>query len=270
MRYCSLGSGSKGNATVVEVGQTRLLIDCGFSLKATEQRLAAAGLSPRQLTAILVTHEHADHVQGVQRLARRYQLPVYMTAGTEHALRAFELPVQRLELDCHLDIGDIRILPVAVPHDAREPCQFVFEGGDCRFGILTDTGLITPWIIERYAGLDALFLEANYDPKMLAEGPYPPSLRARVGGDLGHLSNQQAAGFLEVLDRQSLKHVAIAHISEKNNRPELALAALGQALADWPGQLQLAVQNQGLPWQDLKGYSHQFSSSAGADYGKAY
>ncbi|MFO7705486.1 MAG: MBL fold metallo-hydrolase [Halopseudomonas sp.] len=254
MRYCSLGSGSKGNATVVEYAQTRLLVDCGFSLRATEQRLAAAGLSARQLSAILVTHEHADHINGVQRLAKRYQLPVYMTAGTHRALKNFELPYERIDLDRGFVIGDIHIFPVAVPHDAREPCQFVFDSGGHRLGVLTDTGAITPWIIERYSGLDALFLEANYDPQMLADGPYPASLRARVAGDLGHLSNQQAAGLLQAIDKSKLKHVAIAHISEKNNRPDLALGELSRALHGWPGDLHLAKQNQGLPWQSMTGH----------------
>ncbi|PKM30147.1 MAG: MBL fold metallo-hydrolase [Gammaproteobacteria bacterium HGW-Gammaproteobacteria-11] len=253
MRYCSLGSGSRGNATVVEYGTTRLLIDCGFSLKATEQRLAIAGLSPRQLTAILVTHEHADHVQGVERLARRYQLPVYMTAGTRRAMGSVDLAFERIELDCPLRIGELDVLPVAVPHDANEPCQFVFDSGQQRFGILTDTGAITPWIVESYGELDGLFLEANYDPEMLANGPYPPSLRARVGGDLGHLSNQQSAALLEKLNLNRLRHVAIAHISEKNNRPDLALGALQQAMNGWHGELLLAEQNQGLPWQTIAG-----------------
>lgn len=237
----------------MEYGQTRVLVDCGFSLRATEQRLAAAGLSARQLSAILVTHEHTDHVSGVQRLARRYQLPVYMTAGTRRALHDFELPYQRVELDCGFAIGQLKVMPVAVPHDAREPCQYIFDSGEHRFGILTDTGTITPWIVAQYSGLDALFLEANYDPQMLAEGPYPPSLRARVAGELGHLSNQQAAGLLQAIDKRQLKHVAIAHISEKNNRPDLALDELGRALTNWPGQLRLAKQNQGLPWQDITG-----------------
>lgn len=256
MRYCSLGSGSKGNATVVEYGRTRILVDCGFSLRATEQRLAAAGLNARQLSAILVTHEHSDHINGVQRLARRYQLPVYMTAGTGRAIADADLAYERIKLDCAFAVGDLQILPVAVPHDAREPCQFIFDNGQHRFGILTDVGAITPWIIERYSGLDGLFLEANYDPQMLAEGPYPASLRARVAGDLGHLSNQQAAGLLRAIDRSKLKHVAIAHISEKNNRPDLAMGELSRALHGWSGDLYLAEQNQGLPWQDITGQPH--------------
>ncbi|MEJ6655908.1 MAG: MBL fold metallo-hydrolase, partial [Pseudomonas sp.] len=250
MRYCSLGSGSRGNATLIEHGRTRLLVDCGFSLRATEQRLAAAGLSPRQLTAILVTHEHSDHIKGVERLATRYSLPVYMTAGTYLGMGDTALPVELIHFGQDLVIGDIRVTPVPVPHDAREPCQFIFDSGCHRLGVLTDTGMITPLITEMYSGLDALFLEANYDPMMLANGPYPPFLRARVGGSLGHLSNQQAAGLLEAIDMSALKHVAIAHISEKNNRPELALGELSRVLGGWEGELRLAVQNQGLPWQN--------------------
>ncbi|WP_185266930.1 MBL fold metallo-hydrolase [Halopseudomonas xiamenensis] len=257
MRYCSLGSGSRGNATLIEYQRTRLLVDCGFSLRATEQRLALAGLSPRQLTAILVTHEHSDHIKGVERLAQRYGLPVYMTAGTRQALGDSELPVQLIRFGEDFVIGDIQVTPVPVPHDAREPCQFIFDSGSHRLGVLTDTGTITPLIVEMYSGLDALFLEANYDPQMLASGPYPPFLRARVGGSLGHLSNQQAAGLLEAIDISTLRHVAIAHISEKNNRPELALGELSRVLDGWSGELRLAVQNQGLPWQDIAGLTAQ-------------
>lgn len=251
MRYCSLGSGSRGNATLIEYGSTRLLVDCGFSLRMTEQRLAQAGLSAHQLTAILVTHEHSDHIKGVERLAQRYRLPVYMTAGTRQGMGASDLPVKLIRFGEDVDIGDIRVTPVPVPHDAREPSQFIFDSGYQRLGVLTDTGTITPLITEMYSGLDALFLEANYDPQMLASGPYPAFLRARVGGPLGHLSNQQAAGLLNSIDISRLKQLAIAHISEKNNSPELALGVLSEVLEGWSGQLQLAVQNQGLPWQDL-------------------
>lgn len=251
MRYCSLGSGSRGNATLIEYGRTRLLVDCGFGLRATEKRLAAAGLSAHQLTAILVTHEHSDHIKGVGPLARRYRLPVYMTAGTYLGMGETELPVELIRFGQELVIGDIRVTPVPVPHDAREPCQFIFDSGSHRLGVLTDTGMITPLITEMYSGLDALFLEANYDPLMLASGPYPRSVQARVGGALGHLSNRQAAGLLESIDISSLQQIVIAHISEKNNRPELAREALSSVLDGWAGQLQLAVQNQGLPWQSM-------------------
>ncbi|MEL0169040.1 MAG: MBL fold metallo-hydrolase [Pseudomonadaceae bacterium] len=253
MRYCSLGSGSRGNGTLIEQGATRVLVDCGFSLRSTEQRLAEAGLRGDQLSAIVVTHEHSDHIQGVGKLARRYGLPVYLTPGTGFELREDGLDLRWIDLHGRFEVGDLEITPVAVPHDAREPCQYIFDNGQRRFGVLTDTGTITPWIVEHYADLDALFLEANYDPHMLSIGPYPAFLKARVGGDLGHLSNQQAAGFLRVAGgRERLQHIAVAHISEKNNRPELALAAMQEALIGWSGNLLMAHQNQGLPWQDIE------------------
>ncbi len=270
MRYCSLGSGSKGNGTLIEQGQTRLLVDCGFSLRSTEQRLRQAGLKGEQLTAILVTHEHSDHIQGVAKLARRYELPVYLTPGTGYALREEGLDLRWLDLNTRVVIDELEVSPIAVPHDAREPCQFIFDNAQQRLGVLTDTGTITPWIIEQYARLDALFLEANYDPHMLAYGPYPGFLKARVGGNLGHLSNQQAAGLLNMIDLEQLQHIAIAHISEKNNRPELARDALTEALANWTGELLLAEQNQGLPWQTISGLSHHHCAQAGADNGKTY
>ncbi|GAA6131805.1 MBL fold metallo-hydrolase [Halopseudomonas sabulinigri] len=270
MRYCSLGSGSKGNGTLIEQGQTRLLVDCGFSLRSTEQRLRQAGLKGEQLTAILVTHEHSDHIQGVAKLARRYELPVYLTPGTGYALREEGLDLRWLDLNTRVVIDELEVSPIAVPHDAREPCQFIFDNAQQRLGVLTDTGTITPWIIEQYTRLDALFLEANYDPHMLAYGPYPGFLKARVGGNLGHLSNQQAAGLLNMIDLEQLQHIAIAHISEKNNRPELARDALTEALANWTGELLLAEQNQGLPWQTISGLSHHHCAQAGADNGKTY
>ena len=253
MRYCSLGSGSRGNGTLIEQGASRVLVDCGFSLRATEQRLRQAGTSGDELSAILVTHEHSDHIQGVAKLARRYELPVYLTPGTGYALREEAgLDIRHVDLHGRFTVGELEVTPVAVPHDAREPCQYVFDNGHKRLGVLTDTGTITPWIVEQYADLDALFLEANYDPHMLSSGPYPAFLKARVGGDLGHLSNQQAAGFLRVAGLERLRHIAVAHISEKNNRPELALAALQDALTDWTGELLLAQQDQGLPWQSIQ------------------
>ena len=253
MRYCSLGSGSRGNGTLVEQGASRLLVDCGFSLRATEQRLRQAGISGDQLSAILVTHEHSDHIQGVAKLARRYDLPVYLTPGTGYALREEDgLDIRHVDLHGRFGIGELEVTQVAVPHDAREPCQYIFDNGQQRLGVLTDTGTITPWIVEQYSNLDALFLEANYDPHMLSSGPYPAFLKARVGGNLGHLSNQQAAGFLRSAGLDRLRHIAVAHISEKNNRPELALAALQDVLTGWTGELLLAQQDQGLPWQSIQ------------------
>jgi phosphoribosyl 1,2-cyclic phosphodiesterase len=228
MRFASLGSGSRGNATLVEAGHTRLLIDCGYTLKEFERRLAALELCGEALSAILVTHEHADHVRGVGPLARRYGIPVLTSAGTARAASFGELPELRL-FASHggaFRLGDIEIGPFAVPHDAREPCQFVLAARGRRLGLLTDAGRITPHIVDSLRGVDALLLECNHDAGMLARGPYPPALRARVGGPLGHLSNVQAAGLLEHLDHGRLAHLVAGHLSEKNNIPDLAAAAL--------------------------------------------
>jgi phosphoribosyl 1,2-cyclic phosphodiesterase len=250
VRFCSLGSGSRGNATVVDAGGTRLLIDCGFSRRELEKRLARAGLSAGGLDAILLTHEHADHVRGVGAVARRYGIPVWSTAGTWRAAAAGELADVRLFTPHGGDfrIGDVRVRPYAVPHDAREPAQFVLDHGARRLGVLTDAGSLTPHIVESLRGLDALVLECNHDPVMLANGPYPPSLQARVRGRLGHLSNAQAAALLARLDHARLQRVVAAHLSEKNNHPDLARAALcgvSEALAP---RLSLLTQDQVSAW----------------------
>ena len=252
MRFASLGSGSRGNATLVESGATRVLVDCGFSCRETERRLARLGRTPDQLAALLVTHEHGDHVRGVPLLARKYGLPVWLTRGTCGMLRDTDLPVVR-HFDGHssMEIGDLHIKPFTVPHDAREPCQFVFDDGRRRLGLLTDTGRITPHIIESLDGCDALLLECNHDTDMLADGPYPAALKRRVGGQLGHLSNDQAGTLLTALDTSCLQHLVAAHLSDKNNRPALAQAALGSALdcaEDWIG---VADQDAGLDWRTL-------------------
>lgn len=247
-RFASLGSGSRGNSTLLEWGQGTLLVDCGFSVKEAQQRLERFEKAPEDLTAILVTHEHSDHIKGVAALARRYDLPVYMTPGTYHSRDLGELPDLRLiEAYAPFEVQGLRVNPVAVPHDAREPSQYVFEYSGLRLGILTDLGSITPHVEASYQDLDAMILEANHDPVMLASGSYPPSLKQRVGGQWGHLSNQQAAGFLQRLNCERLQHLVVAHISQQNNSLELAQATLGPVTAGVK-QVTYACQNQGFDW----------------------
>lgn len=252
MRFASLGSGSRGNATLVEQGDTLLMVDCGFSCVEVERRLQRLGRTADQLTAILVTHEHADHLGGVARLARRHQLPVWMTAGTAAMHRDGDLP-QQCRFNGHesFAIGELEIHPFPVPHDAREPCQFVFSDGAWRLGILTDAGCVTEHMVRSLDGCDALLLECNHDPRMLANGPYSPRLKARVGGPLGHLSNQQAAELLRRLDSRRLQHLVAAHLSDKNNTPELARQALRAVTGGGNDGLVIADQAEGFGWREL-------------------
>ncbi|MGS2718511.1 MBL fold metallo-hydrolase [Eionea flava] len=260
--FSSLGSGSKGNGTVVRSindgdssTSTTVLIDCGFTLKETERRLARIGLKPEQLDAVLVTHEHGDHIKGVGPLARKYKLPVYMTAGTQRSKKAGELStVSIIHHYEAFEVNQFKITPVAVPHDASEPAQYIIECGNKRLGILTDLGNVSPHVEMHYQSCDALILEANHDPAMLASGAYPLSLKQRVGGAWGHLSNQQAARFLASVDRQKLEHLVVAHISQQNNSVDL----VQQVFGDLPAPINnvvYACQDEGFDWLSLSPYN---------------
>jgi phosphoribosyl 1,2-cyclic phosphodiesterase len=254
VRFASLGSGSEGNALVVEAGSgarpTRLLLDCGFSAKEVERRLARAGLEAAGLDAILVTHEHSDHIGSALTLARRWSIPLYMSWGTARAVGADEAGVDLHVLwgDETVEIGALGVLPYTVPHDAREPLQFVFSDGASRLGVLTDVGESTPHIGTVLGGCDALVLECNHDVAMLAASRYPPSLKARIGGSHGHLNNEAAAGILAGLDRSKLRHLIAAHLSQQNNTPEFARAAMAGVLGNAPTEIGIASQDEGFDW----------------------
>lgn len=249
IRYASLGSGSKGNATLVSGGDTTVLVDCGFSMKEAFKRMERLSFTPESLSAVLVTHEHGDHGKGVMALSRKLNIPVYMSAGTAVGLKAVGQPrLRTINVHQPFRIGDLDIEPVAVPHDARETCQFVFASVGVRVGMLTDLGHITPHIREAYRDVDALLLEANHDPVMLAQGPYPDSLKRRVSGDFGHLSNQQSAGLLAGLNLDRLQQVVISHISEQNNDPMVAEAVLAAAMPGHEGKLRVNTQDAGFDW----------------------
>jgi len=253
VRVTSLGSGSKGNATVVEYGHTRLLIDSGFSCKALQARLAQRDLTPSDITAILVTHEHSDHFNGVPTFANRFQTPVWMTHGTSLHHRAEKLKTFNI-LNGHepFAIGDIQVNPVLVPHDSREACQFTLKAGDHKIGILTDLGHITPFVSGQYQDCAILLLEFNHDVQMLREGRYPASLKARVGGSLGHLSNDQAKEFLQVGEHRKLQHLAAMHLSEENNCSKRVQRSIEEAkLADQVNVL-IAHQDDGFDWISIE------------------
>jgi phosphoribosyl 1,2-cyclic phosphodiesterase len=254
MRFASIGSGSEGNGLVVEAGRTRVMIDCGFGVRDTAARLARLGLEPASLDAILVTHEHSDHIGGVPAFAGRHRIPVWATFGTLSNGNGRLAGMDRVYgFDSHdtFAIGDLEITPVPVPHDAREPVQFVVSDGARRLGVLTDVGTSTPHVEEAMSGCDALVLECNHDLDLLAASDYPPALKARIAGRFGHLCNDDAAALLSRLDTSRLKHIVAAHLSQHNNTPQLARAALAGALGctgDWIG---LADQAAGFDWREL-------------------
>lgn len=252
MRFASLGSGSRGNATLVQHGDTCVLVDCGFTLRETEIRLARLGIDGNALDAVLVTHEHGDHIRGVGPLARKFGVPVYLTHGTYRQSRIGQVR-DLIKINSHdsFAVKGLQVQPVPVPHDASEPCQFIFSNGAKKLGVLTDLGSITPFVQQSYCGLDALLLECNHDAEMLEKGPYPYSLKRRIGGDYGHLSNFQAAGLLREIGVGQLQHLVISHISEQNNRAELAATAVADALGCQQDWLTVADQQLGFSWRAL-------------------
>jgi phosphoribosyl 1,2-cyclic phosphodiesterase len=258
MRFASLGSGSKGNALVVESGNTRVLLDCGFGPRNLVQRLARLGLEADDIDAIVVTHEHSDHIAGAFPCARRHGYSLHLTQGTHVAALRNKAGLDEYDVDLHVidshqafAIGDLQIQPFPVPHDAREPVQFVFSDGQCRLGVLTDLGFSTAHVVSSLTGCDALVLECNHDAAMLANGHYPPALKHRISGRFGHLDNAAAAALLAQLDTSRLQHLVAAHLSEHNNTPLLAQQALAAVLgcaADWIG---IADQEAGFDWRML-------------------
>ena len=251
MRFAVLGSGSQGNGTLITSDNTYVLVDCGFSLRETERRLARLGVSAHQLSAILVTHEHADHVHGVGLLSRRYNLPVYMSRGTQRGMRKPLEPAGYVAGGETLQIGALTISVTLVAHDAQEPTQYVFSDGKRRFGLLTDLGSFCAGVLDSYSNLDALMIEANHCRDLLARGHYPAFLKQRVGGQEGHLNNHQAASLVAELGWQDLQHLVLAHLSSKNNLPQLARQCFVDTLGCDPDWLQLADQDSGLDWRTI-------------------
>ena len=257
IRFRSIGSGSGGNATVVEASSgittTRLLVDAGFSLKELDLRLARAGLAASDLDAVFVTHEHGDHIGCALALAEREQLPLWMSRGTWRATGGFGAPATlRFARDAEpIAIGDIEVHPFTVAHDAAEPLQLRCGDGGLRLVVLTDLGSITAHMIDNVAGCDAIVLECNHDAAMLASSRYPPSLKARIGGRFGHLSNATAAEILARCASARLQHVVAAHLSRENNRPDLARAALAACFGGAGEAIVIADPLAGFDWLQL-------------------
>lgn len=237
IRFKSLGSGSTGNATVVQARSgarvSHLLVDCGFGIRELDKRLGAAGMMAEQVDAIFITHEHGDHIGCARQLALRERIPVYMSEGTYAAIDRPDFDgLLRLACDgLAFEVGGLQVRPFTVPHDAREPLQLTCTDGDVRLGVLTDLGHVSAHVMQELAGCATLLLECNHDEAMLMGGSYPPFLKRRVGGAYGHLANSAAAALAQSLAAAGpLRRVLAAHLSEQNNKPELARQALADAV----------------------------------------
>lgn len=250
MEIASLGSGSRGNGTLIRQGSTCILIDCGFSYREAVKRLRQRSLTPDALSAIFVTHEHSDHATGVKALSDQHHIPVYATRGTwiEIGGRASDC---HHELSQSIQLDQLHVEPVTVPHDARQPVQYVISSPTHRFGVLSDLGSISRTVVERFQHLDGLSLEFNHDVQMLADGPYPSFLKQRVGGDFGHLNNDQAIALLQHIASTRLQTVIACHLSAQNNAESLVEAALEQALEHFSTQRMIATQDFGFDWMRL-------------------
>lgn len=259
IRFASLASGSKGNCLVAEVGRSRLLLDCGLAPRETVRRLARLGLAPSDINAMLVTHEHDDHVGGVFAFAAKHGIPVWTTHGTWRAATdagkgdaSGTVQLNIVDGRTEFAVGDLQVRPYTVPHDAREPVQFVLSDGAFRLGVLTDIGASTRHVEEALSGCDALVLECNHDLDLLWGSGYPKWLKQRISGPFGHLDNGQAGALLASLDRTRLRHVICAHLSQQNNTPALARRALASAMGcqdEWVG---LATQEDGFDWREVR------------------
>ncbi|MBU0698002.1 MAG: MBL fold metallo-hydrolase [Proteobacteria bacterium] len=247
LSVCILASGSKGNAIYLSDGSISILIDAGLSGIEIERRLESKGLYPQDLDAILVSHEHADHIQGVGVLSRRYNLPVYMTPKTKKAA-ASQLgnihDFKKFECGATFKIENLTIHPFSVSHDANDTAGFTISLDGTKIGIATDLGIATTVVKEHLKGCALLILEANHDETMLINGPYPWPLKQRIQSRTGHLSNKASKNLLGAIQHDRLEYVVLAHLSETNNTPQKALNEVGRALTQNRTKLAVALQDE--------------------------
>ena len=253
LRFKNLGSGSTGNSTLIEataLRTVRVLVDCGLGLKHLTFRLAQAGVQPEDISALFITHEHADHIGCARSFALRYRIPVWMSRGTHAALGSpdFDGLLGVASDGLAIDLAELQLLPFTVPHDAREPLQLSCTDGSAKLGILTDLGHATTHVLAHLQGCSALMLECNHDTDMLAQSAYPAFLKRRVGGLYGHLSNLQAAEIASKVMHQGLKQVVAAHLSEQNNHSTLVQDVLASALSCRPNDIVVATPGNGTSW----------------------
>lgn len=245
IRFCVLSSGSKGNAIWIETEEQALLVDSGLSGKELKRRIGQSGLDPAKLKAILVTHEHRDHISGVGIAARTFNVPVWINEPT---FRQANSGLGKIRMECFrtggdFGFGNLNIHAFSISHDCSDPVGFIFESKGVRLGLATDLGVVTNLVREHLTGCQALIVESNHDPKMLMEGPYPWETKRRVRGRRGHLSNADTAELVAAVDHKELEFVVLAHLSETNNLPDLALEEVGRAVRDRRWALSAASQH---------------------------
>ncbi len=238
MRFCCLGSGSEGNALIIETGsgnKTKILVDCGLKFEILEKRLSSQGVKPTEIEGIFITHEHGDHIRSAEKFARIFEIPVFMTHGSFYACRSNFRNIKHLSFlrsEKLITLKGLKVLPFSIPHDAREPVALVFQDFKHKLGVLTDTGSVTANIIEKLSELDGLVLEFNYDSAMLENSKYPYSLKRRISSPFGHLSNSSAINLLKKIFHEELQVIVAAHLSQNNNSSELVDSLLNQYRTD--------------------------------------
>ena len=253
MEFCSLGSGSSGNSFIVKNNQTILMVDCGFGLKETIDRLERYQVNPSKITSILLTHEHEDHIKGAFSLANKFQIPIYLSHGTyqmSHKKNNDGYKI-RFELINNFDsfmIDNISVSPMPVPHDAREPLQYRFDYKDKSIAIITDLGKITKHVVQKLSRINLLVLEFNHDEEMLRDSDYPASLKKRINGEYGHLENKESLKLLASISHSDLAWVIAAHLSEKNNKIELVKKMIFEIVDKHKSNVGVIDQDLGLEW----------------------
>jgi len=247
LEVCVLASGSKGNAIYIASGGFAILVDAGLSGVALQRRMAARGLDPASLGAIVVTHEHSDHINGVGVLSRRFKLPVHMSRRTAAAAAGQLGKMAELNHFCcgqDFDIGPFRLHPFSTSHDASDPAGFTISNGRYKIGLATDLGTATGMVKVHLRDCHLLIVEANHDPEMLIQGPYPWPLKQRIKSRLGHLSNPEAMELIEAVCHRRLRHVVLAHLSQTNNTPQMVIQTLHQKLAHLTSRIEFHVAGQ--------------------------
>ena len=256
MQFCSLGSGSQGNSFLVKYKNKCVLIDCGFGLSETEKRFEKYKVNPKDISGILLTHEHEDHVKGAFSLSNKYGLPIYLTHGTYKMCHkrnkvSFNIDFKFITNEEKFNINNIIVTPITVPHDAREPVQFKFETKESIFAIITDLGFGSEYLLKSINDVNSIVVESNHESKRLEESDYPESLKQRIGGRYGHLDNQEAARILKSIKNKNLDFVGAAHLSDKNNNPDVVRKELSLAIGKDASFIKIIDQENGFDWTSV-------------------